>query len=259
MNRPAFLLVTAAFAASCAFVTHGAYACSCSPPQPRVLAPMHATNAPTTSHVRVVLPTYLKGQLILRQHQGPDVATKRFDSPMTSISHVELVPEKPLSANTRYEIALVRSEQHPSTLVFGTFATGQTTDTVAPSAPKITNTAVNGHRWSTMTSCAVSTPWIEMTLQPAKDPERDDAQVLYGVWASNAKGVVDLNAPPTAFVEQDKGKLKLGRLSYCDFDEFPLPTQGSLTLAVAALDESGNRSAVQRVTVKMSKPPEAQP
>lgn len=259
MIRPALPAVATLFIASGVFVTHHAHACSCSPPQPQLLAPMHTTNAPTSSHVRIALPTYLnKGRVVLRQHLGAEVPSKMVESPMSSISHVDLIPEKPLAPNTRYEVALVRPEQHPSTLVFGTFATGQTVDTQAPSAPKIKSTVVNGQRWSTMTSCSVNTPWIEMTLQTSVDPARDDAQMLYGVWASNGRGVVDLNAPPTAFVQEEKGKLKLGRLSYCDFDEFPLPTKGSLTLAVAAIDESGNRSAVQRVTVTMSKPVEAQ-
>jgi hypothetical protein len=224
-----------------------------------VLSPNRYTNPPLNTRVRVLLPVYPKGQLVLRKHQGANVPTKRFDSPLQNSSHVELVPEKPLDADTRYEVALLRADQHPSTLVFGTFVTGQATDTTAPSAPKISRAVVNGHRSSAMTSCASHTPWAEVFLTGAKDPDRNDALLLYAVWASNGRAPIDLNAPPTADIQEEGGKLKLGKTSYCDPEDFPLPTRGTVQLAIVVVDEAGNRSAVQRANLTMSSPPEAQP
>lgn len=258
MIRPAIIVLSTLVVTAIGFASHTAHACSCMAPGPELLAPSHQLNAPLNTHVRVVLPVYPKGQLVLRKHRGADVPTKRIDSPLQNISHVSLVPEKPLDAETRYEVALIRTDHHPSTLVFGTFVTGKTSDTTAPAAPKITRTTVNAYRGSAMTSCAVHTPWAEVFLNPANDPDRDDAQLLYAVWAASGKGTIDLNAPPTAYLQEEKGKLKLGRTSYCDPQEFPLPTSGTVALAIVAIDESGNRSAPQRTSLTMSVPLEAQ-
>lgn len=260
MNRHIVVVFPTLLALSLALVTHGAHACSCVPPKPELLAPSHQLPAPLNTHARIFLPAYPKGQLVLRKHRGTDVTTKRIDSPLQNSSYVDLVPEKPLDAETRYEVALIRPDVHPSTLVFGTFVTGQASDTLAPLAPKISRAAVNGDRASAMTSCSVNTPWIEVFLAAtAHDPDRDQAQLLYAVWASQGRTAVDLNAPPTAYIQEDRGKLKLGRTSYCDPDEFPLPTRGTVQLAIAAVDEAGNRSPVQRTSLVMSTPVEAQP
>lgn len=110
-----------------------------------------------------------------------------------------------------------------------------------------------------MGSCAVSSPWAEIFASGARDPDRDDASVLHAVWTSNDRGVVDLNAPPTAYLIEKNGKIKLGKTSYCDPDEFPLPAQGTVKIAIAAIDEAGNRSAVQRIGLVMPTPVEAKP
>lgn len=196
---------------------------------------------------------------MLRKHHGDEVPAKRIDSPMQSIAHVELIPDKSLEPDTRYEVAFVAADQHPSTLVFGTFMTGNAPDAQAPVPPKMGKPVVNAHRGSAMTSCAVSTPWIQIATSDARDPERDGARLLHAVWMSNAKGAIDLNGPPTAFLMERDGKIRLGRTSHCDPDEFPLPTKGTITLAIAAVDEAGNRSAVQRMNVTMSHPAEATP
>jgi len=257
---PRHLIVAAAlFTTPLALTTHAAHACSCVAPQPHMLSPAHVGKTPLNARVRVVLPTYLPGRLALRKHDGAEVPVKRIDSPLQSSAHVELVPDNPLDADTRYDVAFINSKDHPSTYIFGTFVTGDVADTKAPVAPKIGKAVVNAHRSSAMTSCAVHTPWVQVFLGGARDPDRDDARLLHAVWMSNSRGVVDLNAPPTAYLVEKDGKIKLGRTSYCDPDEFPLPTGGTVTLAIAAIDEAGNRSAVQRVNVTMTSPPEAQP
>jgi len=199
------------------------------------------------------------GKIVLRKHQGADVTVKRIDSPLPSMAHVDLVPAQPFEADTRYEVALVNPAEHPSTLVFGTFVTGTSADTTPPSPPQISKTIVNGRRSSAGTSCAVGTPWAEVFLSGGRDPDRDEAELLYAVWASNAQGILDLNGPPTAFLVEYKGKLKLGKTSYCDSDEFPLPRQGAVKLAIATVDEAGNRSSIQRVGLVMTPAAEANP
>ena len=257
MARPLIVAAAALVPASLAFASHTAQACSCSAPRPHMLSPMREGKAPLNARVRVVVPTYLSGQLALRKHDGADVSVKRIDSPLQSSAHVELVPDKPLDADTRYDVAFVNPKEHPSTYIFGTFVTGNALDTTAPVAPKIGKAVVNAHRSSMMTSCAVHTPWVQVPSSGARDPDRDDARLLHAVWMSNSRGVVDLNAPPTAYLVENDGKIKLGRTSYCDPDEFPLPMAGSVTLSIAAIDEAGNRSAVQRVNFVIPIPTEA--
>lgn len=260
MNRFTILLTTGLLVTtSFLFVSDDADACSCAPPRPEMLSPARLAKAPVNARVRLTLPNYLKGSLVLRKHQGADVPHQRIDSAGRSMPHVELVPKQQLEPNTRYEVALVNPEEHPSTFVFGTFVTGTDVDTVAPTDPKITRTVVNAQRWSAMTSCAVGTPWAQIVLNKSEDPGRTDVPVLYAVWAATGKAKIDLNGPPTAFVQEAEGKLKLGRTSYCDPDEFPLPTNGTVSLAIAAVDPAGNRSAVQRTTLVMSAPAEAHP
>jgi hypothetical protein len=259
MNSLAIVTNVALFSASLVFITNDVNACSCVPPRPVLLSPESSIQAPLNTHIRITLPTYLKGNLVFRKHQGADVPFQRFDSPAQRTPHIALVPSKPLDPDTRYEIALVNPEAHPSTFVFGTFVTGKDVDSTAPTNPKITRTVVNAHRSSMMTSCAVSTPWAQIFLNKSEDPGRTDVPILYAVWSATGKNKIDLNGPPTAFVREDGGKLKLGRTSYCDPDEFPLPPTGTVSLAIAAVDSAGNRSAVQRTTLTMSAPVEAQP
>lgn len=259
MTRHLILACAALLAAPLALVTH-ADACSCAAPEPHMLSPARLTKAPLNAHVRVAVPSYLTGRLALRKHGGGEIAVKRIDSPVRGMAFADLVPEKPLEADTRYEVAFIRPDQHPSTLVFGTFVTGTAADTTAPIAPKLEKTTVNAQRSISFSSCSVNTPWVHIGASGARDPDRNDAQLLHAVWASNARGTIDLNAPPTAYLLEKDGKIKLGKSSLCDPNEFPLPAQGNLTLAIAAVDEAGNRSAVQKINVVVGRPPaEAQP
>lgn len=243
------LVFSALVASPLVLATHASHACSCVEPEPRLLSPSRSVKAPRNSSVRVVIPTHLKGKLTLRKHRGGEIDARRIDSPLPNAAHVELTPVQTLDADTRYEVALIRPDEHPSTLVFGTFVTANDSDTKAPTRAKIGKTTVNGHRAMAMTSCGVNTPWAEIFLSDARDPDRDDARLLYAVWASKSPGGIDTKAPPTAFLVPHDGKIKLGRTSYCDPDDFPLPRSGTVTLAIATIDEAGNRSPVQNVNL----------
>jgi hypothetical protein len=249
MTRHLVFALSALLATPLLLTTHAAQACSCVPPEPRLLSPSRSVKAPRNARVRVVIPDYTTGKLVLRKHRGGEIDAKRVASPLPNATQFELTPVQPLDADTRYEVALVSPDRHPSTLVFGTFVTGIDSDTNAPTRPKINKTTVNAQRHSDMTSCAVRTPWAEISLSDVRDPERDDAHLLYAVWAPNPRGAIDTNAPPTAYLKQHDGKVKLGRTSYCDPDDFPWPRSGSVTLAIAAVDEAGNRSPLQNVNL----------
>ena len=227
-------------------------ACSCMEPEPRLLSPARGASAPKNARVRVVVPAYSAGKLSFRKHGGGEVAGKRVESKLANSTEVELTPDQPLEPDTRYEVAMVDPARHPSTLVFGGFRTGTDTDAVAPTSAKLGRATVNGKRWSTGTSCAVDTPWVEIPVSGSKDPSRDGATLLYAIWTANKQGVIDTAAPPTSWVEAREGKLKLGRTSYCDPDDFPLPRSGSVTLAIASVDEAGNRSPIQRLSIPLS-------
>lgn len=259
MNRLTIVTSLTLLAVSLVCITNDVDACSCVPPRPVLLSPESSVKAPVNTHVRIALPSYLKGTLVFRKHKGADIPFQRFNSPAQRTPHIALVPSQNLEPDTRYEIALVNPEAHPSTFVFGTFVTGTDVDSTAPTNPKITRAVVNAHRSSMMTSCAVSTPWAQIFLNKSEDPDKTDMPVLYAVWSASGKEKIDLNGPPTAFVREDGGKLKLGRTSYCDPDEFPLPSSGTVSLAIAAVDSAGNRSAVQRTSLVMSAPIEAHP
>ena len=229
-------------------------ACSCVEPEPVLLSPSGPANAPLNARVRVVIPGYRAGKLSFRKHAGGEVAAQRVESPLASSTQVELRPEQPLEPGARYDVAMVDSARHPSTLVFGTFHTGTDTDRAAPTSAKLGRANVNGARWSTGTSCAVDTPWVEIPIAAGKDPGRDGAELSYAVWKADGQGAIDTTAPPTAYLQAREGKLKLGRTSHCDPDDFPLPRAGTVTLAIATLDEAGNRSPVQRLSFAITLP-----
>lgn len=94
MTRHRSSLCAALLLVPLALVTHSAHACSCRDPQPVLLSPSSLGKIPVNARVRVALPNDLQGQLVLRKHQGTDVAVKRIDSPLQRVTHAELVPEK---------------------------------------------------------------------------------------------------------------------------------------------------------------------
>lgn len=235
------------------FRAEPAVACSCIAPSAVLLSPSPGAPAPLNARVRLALPAGQgKHELVLRQHAGPVVAVKRSDSALGTLTHVELEPEAELSPDTRYELAIVERERHPSTLVFGTFKTGSARDSVAPTGGKLDQAVVfKARRWSGA-SCGIGTPWATLRAAAGADPDRSAAQLLYAVWAPDAAGRLDTSRPPTAFLAASQGVLTVGKTSLCDPDDFPLPERGRVTLAFALLDEAGNRGPVQRVPLDVS-------
>jgi hypothetical protein len=217
------------------------------------------TKAPLNTLVRAMIPIDTQAKLVLRKHQGPEIAVKRSEARLQLAARIELVPEQPLEPDTQYEVVLVESSSHPSHYVFGAFTTGNTMDTTAPLAATIGKSKVYWPPYVDRSDCHPNTPAAFVSLTGARDPDRNDARLLHVIWAPNARGIIDIEAPPTAYRFDDKGEIQLGNTSFCDMDDFPLPKRGPLTIAIATIDEAGNRSPVQRVTLDMNQLREAKP
>lgn len=251
--------LAAALACAVALVAQGepASACSCVEPEPEMLSPASAGLAPRNARVRVALPGPGTGagahQIVLRVRGGAAVPVKRRESVVSSRAYIELQPESPLAPDTRYEVAVVVKDRRPSTLVFGTFETGTETDTTAPTGgtlgkPEVYKTSP----WSG-TSCSIGTPWVSIPVTArGSDPGHVGVRPLYAVWAADASGRLDTAGPATTFLQPSEGALTLGKTSYCDPDDFPLPRRGRLTIGVALIDDAGNRGAVQRMVIDVS-------
>lgn len=235
------------------FTTHADSAsCSCHPPLPWMLSPARDGKAPLNTQIRVALPTYYNSLPSLRKYRGDYVMTFMEDIRRDSLGYFNLIPQKPLEPNTRYEVYVDRSSpQDPRILVFGTFVTGDATDTKAPTAPKIEKVTPNPSRGKD-DACYVYGSWIQFSTSEARDPGRDDARLTYAAWVSYAKGKLDVARMPDGYAIPTKdGTFTLGQSSRCDANEFPLPTEGEVTLGIAAVDEAGNKSAVKRVKLDM--------
>jgi hypothetical protein len=263
MRRPPFAPTLApALAALAAVVAPGvpggreAGACSCAGPKLTLLSPERVDDAPLNARVRVEAPVRqggASGKIVLRAVGGAAIAaTARSFSPGGAVEITELVPQAPLAASTRYEVALVDPEQYPSTIVFGTFRTGTATDTKAPRLDRVGAASAHRSKRPGGGSCQVPGPWVVIEGVGASDPGRAGAQLAFGVWLGDASGGVDASKPPTAIVTAFRGALHVGRTSLCDPRDFPLPKGKSVWLGVAAIDEAGNASAVRRVRVDLA-------
>lgn len=251
--------LAASLACAVALFAHGepASACSCVEPEPQLLSPGSVGLSPLNARVRVALPGPGTGagphQIVLRARGGSAVAVKRTESVLSSRVYVELVPASPLAPDTRYEVALVVKDRRPGTLVFGTFETGAETDTAPPTGgtlgkPEVYKTSP----WSG-TSCSIGTPWVSIPVTArGSDPRHVGVRPLYAVWAADASGRLDTGGPATTFLHPSEGALTLGKTSYCDPDDFPLPRRGRLTIGVALIDDAGNRGVVQRMVIDVS-------
>lgn len=232
-------------------------ACSCVEPEPEMISPSNVGLAPINARVRVALPGPGTGagqhQIVLRVRGGKAVPVQRRESVVSSRVYVELVPEAPLAPDTRYEVAVVVKDRRPGTLVFGTFETGTETDTAPPTGGKLGKPEVyKTSPWSG-TSCSIGSPWVSIPVTAkGSDPGHAGARSLYAVWVADAGGRIDTRAPATTFLAPVEGALTLGKTSYCDPDDFPLPPRGRLTIGVALIDEAGNHGAVQRMVIDVS-------
>jgi hypothetical protein len=229
-----------------------ARACSCVGPHLAYLSPSGSA-APTNARVRIKAPSggLQTSQFVLRVHNGATIPTTVKTYPEQLVTIVELVPNAALPANTRFEVASIDPTVHPPTTVIGTFATGTTADTTAPRLDSLgkqrtrLNTVFGGG------DCSIQGPWIEFDDFVAAD-DRADAHLAFGVWKPNGQGVIDTTRQPDALLFPWEKRLSIGETSLCDPRRFTFagPT---VSLAVAAIDESGNVSRAIRIRADITK------
>lgn len=243
--------------------TPDARACSCSGPRVQILTPDRADDVPLNARVRFEVPVPSgkpsRARRALRVH-GTDAEVLAAEQAFMGgeVQVVELTPRSPLLPSTQYEVAIIDPDEHPGTLVFGTFKTGTAADTKAPVVKR--GGRAEAHRNLTfVTTCDIKGPWIDVTDALAEDPSRPGAQILWGVWLRDPSGKLDASKPPAtilkAFGELDgpyHGLLSLGRRSGCDPHGFPLPGAGIFSFGLAPIDEAGNTGPVTALQVDMS-------
>ena len=234
-----------------------ARACSCGGPHVRYLTPDRVDDAPINTRVRFEVPIHSgpggTARHVLRVPGSTAeiaVAEQRFAG--GGVEVVELTPRAPLSPSTQYEVAVIDPAEHPGTLVFGTFRTGTTADTTAPTFKQ--GGAAEAHRNVRFGGgdCSIRGPWIDVNGLEAADPSRPNAQILWGVWPRGPSGKIDPSKPPATVVQPWRGVLTIGRRSLCDPRDFPLPDAGVLTFGIAPLDEAGNAGPLKTYRVDMS-------
>jgi hypothetical protein len=232
-------------------------ACSCVGPQTALLGPDRIDDAPLNAKVRLDTPAAGSGstgvRTVLRVHHGSEApSTSRTIAPGGWLSTIELSPTGPLTAATRYEVALVDATQVPDTTVIGTFRTGSAPDTTAPRIDAMGPAIAFKNTNPMGSACQVAGPWVVIEGVRAEDPGRPEAQLVFGVWLADASGTIDPKKPPTAVVSARDGTLHIGQTSLCDPHGFPMPKSPAMLLGIAALDEAGNASALRRVRVDLA-------
>lgn len=256
-HRAAFLsMCTAALTAAFFLPAVRGEACSCMGPDLGVLTPQRPDGVPTNTRVRVTMPAIAQGQssptLALRVHGGREIAATSHVYPDVAESIVELTPTAPLAPSTRYEVAVVDAAKHPATTVVSTFVTGTTADVAAPVLDALGSVGARKNVRFGGGDCSIQGPWVTIDGFRAHDPGRSDAELVFGVWGKDAKGVLDTNRPPDTLITPDRNALTIGRSSLCDMRDFLL-TGAIVPLAIAVVDEAGNRSAPRRFTVDVSR------
>jgi hypothetical protein len=232
-------------------------ACSCSAPEIALVAPDRADDAPLDTKVRIEIPASspsTPAALILRARgrTAPITVSTRVIAPGGWSSFVELTPSAELEPSTRYEVATVDPNAVPPSRVFGTFRTGRAKDATPPRIDAIGPAVAYENTSATGATCAVPGPWVSIDGIVAEDPGRRDAQLVFAVWLGDANGALDTKKPPTAFERAHDGRIDIGQTSLCDPHVFPLPKAAFVWLGIAALDETGNASAVRRVRVDLA-------
>jgi hypothetical protein len=220
-------------------------ACSCMGPEMAFYSPV-GDAVPRSALVRIELPTGSTGtsqasSIVLREHGGAPVATHQSTVPGAEVTLYQIIPNDPLKADTRYEIAIVDTTKHPPTTVVGTFKTGNAIDNAPPRLDSIgaKYTHLNMHFGGG--GCSIRGPWITLSGVVASDPGRAGAQLAYGVWQADASGKLDTKRTPDAIVFPYQGAVTIGQSSLCSMHSFAFNAP-VVTLAIAAFDESGNAS-----------------
>jgi len=169
------------------------------------------------------------------------------------VTEIELTPLAPLAPSTRYLVVLVDPTQTPAITVFGTFRTGAGLDTVAPTLDPPGAVDARKDLKSTDT-CSQTAPRVTIHGLRAADPGRPGAHLAMAIWKGNEKGVVDDTRPPDLLAALEES-VTIGGTTPCYRNPLPLPSAGRITLGIAAVDESGNRSALRRITADMTAAP----
>lgn len=272
VRREAALSV-GALAVGLATISDDAEACMCIREPIRMLTPRGQDDAPLNTRVRFNITLHWLNpaeghRFVLRESAtGVEVpTTMRGPFPPRAGAGtegiVELLPKaSTLAPATRYEVALIKPKEHPSTTVFGTFRTGNLVDKTAPAMDPITKFQVGGvsHQLPSgvivVSSCGGDTPHVMIDRVASRDPARPNAQLLYAVWLGDSTtGRIDSTKPPTGIFEARDGSLTIGAANLCQMD-FPFPQNVPFVwLGVSAVDEAGNASAPQMLKVVLSHP-----
>jgi hypothetical protein len=232
-----------------------AHACSCVGPALAFLSPVRADAAPLNTHVRLEVPNPTwASTFVLRAHRGAAVPTRAEVLSGGGMSVVDLTPLAPLAAVTRYEVATVDPNTHPSTTVIGTFKTGTAVDTTPPrldSVGKVTthlNLGMVGGG-----TCSIRGPWITLSGYAIQDPGRKEASLAFAIWTPDSGGKLDTNLPPDTLLFPFREEVSIGQTSLCDPRSFPLngPTA---QFAIAVVDEAGNKSGEKRFRADLTRP-----
>jgi hypothetical protein len=171
----------------------------------------------------------------------------------------ELTPRAPLAKNTRYSVALIRTDQKPSTWVFGSFRTTTEVDHQAPSLAPL-GKVISGGGGAMFSMCDTSDVYANVHSVVGSDPGRANARLLYGVWIGDPAGKIDGTKPPTGLLEVEEGNwLAIGNADLCNMLKFPFPARRDVVLGIAAVDEAGNKSAIRTVRVRLPRTPSPPP
>lgn len=229
-------------------------ACTCLGPQLTIVGPDRVDDAALNVRVRFEVPSRgtpfgAKSAVLRVSDTGAAADVSERDWRDGSNLYVELTPTTSLQPSTRYEVAFVDPDPkaYPKVTVLGTFKTGTATDTTAPVLDAV-GAAVAKGSGAFSTTCSVRGPWIAVSGLAAHDPGRPNAKLKYGIWVADAAGHLDTSKPPATLLDPWDDSVYLGRRSLCDPHDFPISmTAPSMTIAIAAVDESGNTSPPRRL------------
>lgn len=278
MRRLAFVLGVAAPLLQSA----PALAWACAGPAAAKLESPHLGKAPLNTHLRVRFSSRPSAddlrEITLGSARGRAVPFRAIELPESFASHtshvektflMDLVPVRPLEANTRYALSWKMSERalrkfpNPPNgaeeLAIGSFSTGSTQDVKAPVMPASLASAFVDRGW--IAHSYKSGPTVRMRAWPQGlvkiDSVTDDLtppdELYYWVWrVGEERSAFSLTRP------RRNGVLTVGdgEPPYeCQTNvEFPFPKgERRFLIAVVALDLAGNLSEIRHVVLERNR------
>ena len=197
--------------------------------------------------------------LVLRTAPGTgakvdDVATTQRESRSGEVATVELVPERPLKPNTRYEVWHRDAAGVHRSRVLATFETGLTTDTTAP----LWRGIQSARRMTSQLECDVD--GISVLAWIPTDESTPRAQLRFGIWLADDSGTLDYGSPPLLFAEgvddmsarvrdPEVVRIPIGTGAKNDF-VFPKGKR-FVKIGIRAFDLAGNASPPSETTVRL--------